>query len=610
MILRVSGLTLLLLGALLFTPGCGNSSQGAAHPEGAHAEGSLTERVFASVVPSVVAILNDDDDLREDEAKRTLHDMGLQGHSPKSVIDVSLRKEATPHGTGFLIDGGLVITAAHVVRTPTRLKVITRTGQSVVADLVALDELRDVAVLKPKSTLTNVPPIGLLNEKAQVGHKVWALGHTGGGLWALSWGITEGITSGVVDLLGSQLVLHDAAVYPGFSGGPLVMLDAGGVPRVVGINHAILFTGGATPIATISSASSVEDIHETISGHRPPLEAMLADYRKKRLGEKSAILFITNNLSVHKDPQQLTTAAIYGNTRVVEAEANVRLPVVAMMFGKAPGSKDEVEFRIVSPKNVTLDSETKSYELPLHERVGFVSADMHFSPTGPGRYEVLAFQGTTQVGHTDVWVEDPNDDKDLVNDADIDDVDSGEPRVSVVVASTGSTDPLTLLGIRGGWSEWHYPRRVDFTWFARGSRGWSGTNVAISAFVLDEGGRVVGRGVGCIHPEVRPELPFSCMGAGGSPLIAGPGVYDIVFAINDHPVAVWPMEAIQRTDANANLEQWVDQMKQQGTFRKKGDDANGPSIVPTPSPKNTPTPKPSRTPSKPPSGRPSPSDVF
>jgi S1-C subfamily serine protease len=578
-----------VLGALLALSvsalaGCG---QPAAAPR---VEGSLTERVFADVVPSVVAVLNDDGDMREDEAKRTLHDMGVAGHSPKSVVDVSLRKEPTPHGTGFLIEGGLVLTAAHVVRTPTRIKVITRTGQSVAAEVVKLDEMRDVAVLRPKVPLLDVPPIDLMDEKAQVGHKIWALGHTGGGMWALSWGITEGVTSGVVELLGAELVVHDAAVYPGFSGGPVVMLDANHKPRVVGVNHAILFTGGMTPIATISSASSVKDIRAVLAGQPHPMEAQLADFRKSRLKDVHADLFVTNNLSVHKDPHQLTTAAIYGNTRVVEADADVRIPVVGIVFGKEPGAH-ELEFRVVDPKEVTVLTEKKTYDLPMHERVGFVTADLHFAPKSAGRYEILAFQGKTQVGHTDIWVEDPNDDKDLVNDNDIDDVEGGEPKVSVVVAASGNTDPLTLLGIRAGWSEWHYPRRVEFTWFARGSRGWIGTNVAISAYVLDEQGHIVGRGVGCIQPEIRPEVPWSCMGAGGTPLISGPGSYDVVFAINDRPVALWPMEAIVRTDGSGGLEQWVDQLKKQGTFRKKEDPKPEPQIVPTPTPSAKPAPK-------------------
>src|SRR6185436_18023878 len=80
-----------------------------------------THVVFDKVVPSIVAVLNDDQDLREDEVKRAMKALGV-GHAPKTVVDVSLRKEPTPHGTGFMIDGGLVLTAAHVIQTPDRLK--------------------------------------------------------------------------------------------------------------------------------------------------------------------------------------------------------------------------------------------------------------------------------------------------------------------------------------------------------------------------------------------------------------------------------------------------------------------------------------------------------
>src|SRR5690606_9607346 len=127
-----------------------------------------------------------------------------------------------------------------------------------------------------------------------------------------------------------------------------------------------------------------------------------------------------------------------------------------------------------------------------------------------------------------------------IDDEDVDDAEDGEPRVDVVVASYGREDPFALSGIRSGWVEWRYPRRVDFTWYARGSRGWSGTNVAITAFVLDENGKIVGRGVGCLRPEMRPERTWQCSGTGGTPLVAREGKYDVVFTLNDRPIAVWP----------------------------------------------------------------------
>jgi hypothetical protein len=165
------------------------------------------------------------------------------------------------------------------------------------------------------------------------------------------------------------------------------------------------------------------------------------------------------------------------------------------------------------------------------------------------------------------------------------------PNVEVVVASSGRDEPLVLSGIRSAWTEFHYPRRVGFTWFARGSRGWAGTNVAISAFVLDEKQNIVGRGVGCVRPEIRPEQTWSCMGTGGTPLVKGEGRYDVVFTINDRPVALWPMEAVVKSDdgENSALSRWLGEMKKRGTV-KKGAKKNAlspkqPATAPKPAPK-------------------------
>src|SRR5262249_47401004 len=84
-----------------------------------------------------------------------------------------------------------------------------------------------------------------------------------------SWGMSEGIASGTAEMFGEKLLLFDAAVYPGFSGGPVVVLAPDGRPRVVGVNHAILFTGAAlfSPLGPISSAVSLSELREATLGH-------------------------------------------------------------------------------------------------------------------------------------------------------------------------------------------------------------------------------------------------------------------------------------------------------------------------------------------------------
>ena len=480
----------LLLVMVAAVAACG----GTARPVSSPAAGQSTQSVFDAVSPSVVAILNDDSAVRDEEANQAMKEIGREAHAPKKVIDVSLRKERMPHGTGFLVDGGTIVTAAHVIQSPEHLKVTTKTGQTVDAELIHIDEVRDVALLRPKAKLDGVPPLHLAETTPAPGRRVWALGHTGAGLWALAWGVSEGITSGTVELLGAKLLLFDAPVYPGFSGGPVITLDADGKPAVVGVNHAILFTGGLAPVASISSASSVPDIKDAIAKKSPAIEPKLAAFAKAKAAETRAELFVTRNLSVHKDPQMLTTAAITGNERTIETGTDdvARVPVVAMVFG-LPKGKQDVAFELRDPDESVVDTITRHVRVGDHDRVAFASADFRFDPKVSGRYDIVTKVGGRVVGRTNVWIEDPDDDEQPVDDDDQDDSDDGEPRVDVVVASYGREDPFALSGIRSGWVEWRFPRRVSFNWSARGSRGSTGSNVAISAFVLDESGEIVGR---------------------------------------------------------------------------------------------------------------------
>jgi len=554
------------LAASLSVAGCGS-------PKTPTLKGEATQMVFDTVSPSVVAILNDDHSQREEEARQAMRDMGQQERAPKTVIDVSLRKEPMPHGTGFLVDGGIILTAAHVIHSPENLKVTTKKGQTVAADLVHIDEVRDVALLRPKVPLEGVPPLPLATTNPTPGHRVWALGHTGAGLWALAWGISEGITSGVVEMLGAKLLLFDAPVYPGFSGGPVITLDSKtGRPTVVGVNHAILFAGGLQA-STISSASSASDIRETLAKTPPPLAERLAAYARAKDKEIRAGLFITRNLTVHRDPTMLTTAAIEGNDRTIQVGADdvARVPAVAMLFGLATG-EHEVTFEVETPDEKVVETQTRRVKVAAHERVVFATADFRFEPKTSGRYHVHAKLGAKTVGHTDVWIEDPERDDEALATESTEAEDLPEPQVDVIVASGGREDPFALSGIRSGWVEWRYPRRVEFTWYARGSRGWSGTNVAISAFVLDDKGTIVGRGVGCFKPELRPEQPWQCAGDGGDPLLQTQGPYDVVFTINERPIAMWPMEAIIRMPSGGSgnaIDKWLEDLKNQNTLQKK-----------------------------------------
>ncbi len=539
--------------------------------------------IFEATAPSVVAILNDDRADVEKERLELEKTMGDESHAPKHVIDVSLRKDPTPHGTGFaILDPQThqleIVTAAHVVLRPDRLRLTTRGGQTADAEVVRLDEVRDVAILRPKVPLKDVPPLDLADADPDVGVPVWAMGHTGQGFWALSWGMSEGIASGTVQMFGEKLLLFDAAVYPGFSGGPVVEVGPDGRPRVVGVNHAILFTGAAlfSPLGPISSAVSVSELREVALGHPAAVQAAVAAYAREQHSKVWADLFVTDKLSVARDAADQPTATIFGNEHSVDVgdDDRVRIPAVAMLFGLATGSHD-VTFEVRDPSETLLASETTTVRVGDKQRVAFASTTMRFAAAkSHGKHAVVAKLGDKELGRTFVNVMLPDDDEDLDDDHDSDATDDGNPDVDVVVAAEGRGDPLAMAGIRSAWAERTYPRRVEYTWFARATRGWSGTNVSITSYVLDSEGHIVGRNEGCFQTEVRPEHSWACMGAGGGmpfPLASGEGPYDIVFAINDRPVAWWPMEAIiqQQHAPGSDVQRWMKEMHRAAIKRRQ-----------------------------------------
>lgn len=540
------------------------------------------QSVFQATAPSVVAILNDDRADREQEIQDLEKTMGDESHAPKHVVDVSLRKEPTPHGTGFAVrdpqTGQIdVITAAHVVLRPDRLKLTTRGGQTVDGTVLRLDEVRDVAVLQPKEPLKDVPPLELADANPDVGAPVWTMGHTGMGFWALSWGMSEGIASGIVDMFGEKLLLFDAAVYPGFSGGPVVTLGADGKPRVVGVNHAILYTGQAvfSPLGPISSAVSLAELKDALAGKPPSLEATLAAYAKDQRSKQWADIFVTDRISVARDDEDQPVASLVGNAREIDVgeDGDVRIPAVAMLFG-LPAGQHDVTFEIRDPAETLLASETTTVRVGDKQRVAFASTSIHFTTVSHGKHAVVAKLGDKELGRSFVNLMLPDDDNELLDEHDSDATDDGNPDVDVVVAKLGNDDPLAMLGIRADWSERTYPRRVEYTWFARATRGWSGTNVSIASYVLDTSGHIVGRNEGCFQPEVRPEHPWACMGSGGGmpfPMASGEGPYDIVFAINDRPVAWWPMEAIIQAQhaPGSDLARWMKDMHRAVVKRRR-----------------------------------------
>jgi hypothetical protein len=327
------------------------------------------------------------------------------------------------------------------------------------------------------------------------------------------------------------------------------------------------------------------------------VQAALADYAKKQRARTYADIFITDALSVARDAGGQPVASIFGNRRSISARTEgTHIPAVAMMFGLPKGSHD-VEFQALDPNNVVVATWPATVRIDDKQRVAFVSSHLQFSPKTHGKYNVIVTKEGKELGRSTVSLELDDDDDDMVDDDDNDASDDGDPDVDIVVAEAGNDDPMAMRGIRAAWLERSYPRRVGFTWLARGTRGWSGKMVSITAYVLDDSGAIVGRSDGCFKPELRPAYTWSCMGLASPPLAPKEGSYDIVFAINDRPVAWWPMEAAIRKDNSpgAEMERWLRELRRHQARKKRA-----------PNPPPPPPPPPTKPAAKPPAVKPAP----
>jgi len=166
-------------------------------------------------------------------------------------------------GSGAIIsEGGYVITNHHVAGKGIRFVCRMPDGEEIEAELVGTDPLADIAILKLR--LDNRPddasplPVAVFGDSddVEVGDTVYAMGSPA----ALSQSVTRGIVSNTAlimsEFIGSmrldgetvgQLVrwiAHDAKIYGGNSGGPLVN-EAG---EIIGINEiGVAGLSGAIP---------------------------------------------------------------------------------------------------------------------------------------------------------------------------------------------------------------------------------------------------------------------------------------------------------------------------------------------------------------------------
>lgn len=173
-------------------------------------------------------------------------------------------------GSGFIWDAsGHVITNAHVVAGGDQFTVSFADGTTVDATLVGKDVYADVAVLQVQlKDGQKLPGVAKIGDSASVaaGESVVAIGSPYG---ELTNTVSEGIvgatgrslpaSAGTYDLTG--LIQHDAPIYPGNSGGPLLNMAG----EVIGINVATLQDTQTGQASGIGFAISIDSVHDLIT---------------------------------------------------------------------------------------------------------------------------------------------------------------------------------------------------------------------------------------------------------------------------------------------------------------------------------------------------------
>ncbi len=173
-----------------------------------------------------------------------------------SVVAVHARRWMPTSGIEW--NKGVVVTVHHGVQRDEDIKVLFGDGRAVSAKLAGRDPSTDIAVLRIEEGSSVEPQPGD-STSLRLGHLVLALGRTRRGELVASSGIIGGISGEWRNWRGGQLDQHirlDLALYPGFSGGPL--LNARG--EVVGMNTRGLARGRAVTVPVVTVDRVVEEL--------------------------------------------------------------------------------------------------------------------------------------------------------------------------------------------------------------------------------------------------------------------------------------------------------------------------------------------------------------
>lgn len=167
-----------------------------------------------------------------------------------AVVAVNARRRLPSSGVHWR--AGVIVTAAHSIRRDEEITVTLADGRTMAATLAGRDSSTDLAVLKIEET--GLPVIETIDAASlRVGELTLAVGRAGERGASASLCVINALGDAWRTWRGGEIdkfVRLDIALYPGFSGGPLVNSSG----QVIGINSSGLARGLAVtiPAATVN----------------------------------------------------------------------------------------------------------------------------------------------------------------------------------------------------------------------------------------------------------------------------------------------------------------------------------------------------------------------
>ncbi|KAB2965034.1 MAG: tetratricopeptide repeat protein [Thermoanaerobaculia bacterium] len=195
------------------------------------------------------------------------------------VLDASGSVVGT--GSGFLAEGGQVLTSAHVVATGTPRVRLGPVALNARAE--RLDLKQDLATLTIEGELA-LAGLPLAQHSPPPGTSVWVIGNPQG----LERTITSGTTSGTRTEDGVSYLQLSAPVSPGSSGGPVLTADG----KVVGLVRMTLRTG-----QNLNFAVPVEAIRAFLAGDVAQRSVETFQEAIQLLAQESGLSFASEGLS-------------------------------------------------------------------------------------------------------------------------------------------------------------------------------------------------------------------------------------------------------------------------------------------------------------------------